>query len=217
MTTNFESVERMYAESFERNGDSPASMLYPKDRSALRFRAVLPFLGRSGVRILDYGCGLGYLYDFLSKTAEHEVSYTGVDMLPEFVLACKAKYPDVDFRHGGPNETVSGEFDVVFASGVFNLASHTTPDESREYCFERVQYLHSLAREVLVCDFLSEYVDWKQQGAQHFAVSEVVQFCVERLGRRFQLRHDLLPYEMTLVAWKDSSIRVPENTYTVDS
>ena len=170
---------------------------------------------KPGTRVLDYGCGLGYLYEYLQKSG-CEISYTGVDILPEFVNACNQKFPDADFRNGEGDSDVIGEFDVVFASGVFNICTHNDPVESRAYALARVEQLFGWAKEVLVCDFLSSYVDFQQSDAQHFSVGEIADFSVARLGRRFLLRHDVLPYEMTLVAWSNSSITRPGNFYEVD-
>lgn len=207
---------RMYGDSFQRHGDSPASMLTPKGRNDLRFRAIDPFVATPGTRVLDYGCGLGYLYSYLQRTASAPV-YTGFDMLPEFVSACQSKFPGVDFRQVDVAAELSGTYDVVFASGVFNLRSHDDLAESKAYAFDRIERLFALTRVVLVCDFLSAFVDFQQPDAQHYSAGEIADFCSRRLGRRFQLRHDLLPYEFTLIAWKDSRLRKPDNIYEVDA
>lgn len=216
MTDAFAHIKRLYGESYRTHGDTPASLLTPKGRQELRFRAVDPFVSRPGVRILDYGCGLGYLYAYL-HAARREAVYTGVDILPEFVAACRAKHPEAEFRVVEAAGDIAGSYDVVFASGVFNLRTHGTPAESKGYAFDRIERLYQLADEVLVCDFLSGFVDFEQPDAQHFSVGELAEFCVRRLGRRFQIRHDLLPYECTLVAWKDGRIRRPGNLYEVDA
>jgi|TARA_B110000902_G_scaffold245949_1_gene300530 SAM-dependent methyltransferase len=215
MKNGFDRIKRMYEESYSLNGDSPASLLTPKGRNDFRFRAINSLVTRPGVRVLDYGCGLGYLYDFLLKSGS-KVCYTGVDMIPEFVNVCRTKHPEVDFRQIEPDSIIKGNFDVVFASGVFNIRTHANPRDSRKFALERIETLYKLSGEALVCDFLSSFVDFQHPDAQHFSAGEIAEFCAQRLGRRFQLRHDLLPYEMTLVAWKKSEIKRPENFFEAD-
>ncbi|HDZ08448.1 class I SAM-dependent methyltransferase [Pseudohongiella sp.] len=215
MTEQFERIKNQYAESFRVHGDSPASLLTPKGRNELRFRAIDPFVLRRGARVLDYGCGLGYLYQYLVE-AGCEIEYFGVDILPEFIDACREKYPSANFMHIDADEDVDGMYDVVFSSGVFNLCTSTDTAKSKEYALHRIEKLFSVAGDVLVCDFLSSFVDFQQADAQHFSVGEIADFCVTKLGRRFQFRHDLLPYEFTMIAWKDSEIKRPENIYEVD-
>jgi SAM-dependent methyltransferase len=215
MTKQFDRIKSQYAESFRIHGDSPSSLLTPKGRNNLRFRSINPFVFRKGVSVLDYGCGLGYMYQYLLE-AGCEVEYFGIDILPEFIEACREKYPGANFRHIDAEEDVDGSYDVVFSSGVFNLSTHSDAVKSKAYALDRIEKLFNVAQEVLVCDFLSDFVDFRQIDAQHFSVGEIAEFCVSKLGRRFQLRHDLLPFEFTLIAWKDSEIMRPANVYGVD-
>ena len=211
----FEEIKGMYVEALRCHGDSPASLLTPKGRSHLRFRAIKEQVNKNGLKILDYGCGLGYLYDYLSKT-KFSFEYTGIDMVPQFIDSCKSKYPKACFDLIDPTRPICGEYDIVFASGVFNLMTHDSEIISKEYALVRIEYLFSLTNEILVCDFLSSLVDFKQSKAQHFSPSEIVEFCSNKLSRRFKLRHDLLPYEMTLIVWKNDEIHRPDNIYSSD-
>ena len=211
----FEEIKGMYVEALRRHGDSPASLLTPKGRSHLRFRAIKEQVNKNGLKILDYGCGLGFLYDYLSKT-KFSFEYTGIDIVPQFIDSCKSKYPKACFDVIDPTRPICGEYDIVFASGVFNLITHESEITSKEYALERIEYLFSITNKILVCDFLSSLVDFKQYKAQHFSPSEIVEFCSNKLSRRFKLRHDLLPYEMTLIVWKNDEIHRPDNIYSSD-
>ncbi|ABW30711.1 class I SAM-dependent methyltransferase [Acaryochloris marina] len=217
MTNRFQHVRELYDQSYKLYGDSPASLLTPKGRSELRFRAIDPYLIRSNVRVLDYGCGLGYLYEYLNQSG-FEVNYTGIDILPSFINACRDKYPDcANFHQIEPESNITGEYDVVFASGVFNLVSSKDEESSKSYAYNRIKHLFEITREVLVCDFLSPYVDFKQELAQHFSIDEIANLCSKSLTRRFMIRHDLLPYEFTLIAHQKSKIKRPENFFEVDA
>lgn len=217
MSEQFDRIRAMYESSFRLHGDSPGALMTPKGRNDLRFRAISPFVGRPSTRVLDYGCGLGYLWDFLQRSGS-DVDYTGMDMLPEFVEACRAKHAGrARFEQLDVHAPIQGSYDVVFASGVFNLRSHDDEAASRAYAMDRLEQLFHATQDVLVCDFLSSYVDFQQADAQHFSPGAIADFCASRLSRRFILRHDLLPYEFTLVAWRDSAIRRPDNIYEVDA
>lgn len=65
-------------------------------------------------------------------------------------------------------------------------------------------------------DFLSAFVDFQQDGGMHFGVDEIASFCVRDLSRRFQIRHDLLPYEFTLIAHRDGAVKHPESIFAAD-
>jgi hypothetical protein len=93
---------------------------------------------------------------------------------------------------------------------------HSDETESKGYAYAKLKELYAQTNQLLVCDFLSDYVDFKQEGAQHFSVEEISRFCYENLSRKFQIRHDVLPYEFTLIVWKDASIKRPDNVYMSD-
>lgn len=219
MSSPFDAVKAMYAREFGVHGDSSAALLTPKGRQDLRFRAVDEFVRRPGTRVLDYGCGLGYLYAHLSARG-FSPDYTGVDILPEFVAACRKKFPDprARFEVVSPSAppAVGNDYDVVFLSGVFNIKLNGDEAVSRAYTFARLRELFALTRGVLICDFLSPFVDFRQPDSMHFPVEEVAAFCVRDLSRRFVLRHDLLPYEYTLIVQRDGDIRRPENIFAAD-
>jgi SAM-dependent methyltransferase len=215
--SSFDKIKKLYNENFQKFGDSPASLLTPKGRNDLRFRAINPFIIKDSVSILDYGCGLGYLLDYLIKLKLNEkCTYTGYDILPNFIKSCKTKFKNGTFKLISENENFNEKFDIVFASGVFNIKSHHSEFESKEYAFTRIEKLFSITNEVFICDFPSQYVDFKQSDAQHFGVEELLGFCTDKLSRRFILRHDLLPYEMTAIVFKDSSVLRPDNIYLAD-
>jgi len=217
MSDQFDKIKSMYQDGYREHGDSPKALLTPKGRNSLRFRAISPFVTEAGTSVLDYGCGLGYLYDFL-KQSQADVNYTGIDMLPEFIQACREKNSSGPvFRQLDANGKIEGKFDVVFSSGVFNLRSHTDDDTSRAYALDRLTQLFEATHSVLVCDFLSSYVDFTQADAQHFSPGFIADFCAKHLSRRFLIRHDLLPYEFTLIVWRDDQIRRPDNFFEVDA
>ena len=214
---NFDKIKNLYDESFKKFGDSPSSLLTPKGRNNLRYRAIDQYLVKDDISVLDYGCGLGYLLEYLtSLNLNHNFSYTGYDILPEFIKTCKNKYPKGTFNLISENDDFHEKFDIVFASGVFNIKSHDLDIDSKEYAFNRIKKLFSITNEVLICDFPSQYVDYKQTDAQHFDVQELLDFVSNKLSRRFILRHDLLPYEMTVVVHKNNSIIRPDNIYSID-
>lgn len=212
--TDFEKIRLQYERSFELHGDSPASLLCPKGNQHLRFRAIDEFVNKGRRSVLDYGCGLGHLLEYL----EHErrqVEYVGVDIVPAFVDACKAKFGDRGhFELIDPVESLPQRYDIVFASGVFNMRTGSEV-AAKEYVYGKLKVLFEATKDVLVCDFLSDFVDFKQDNALHFSIGEICSFCVARLSRRFVIRHDLRPYEFTLIAYKDDIIARPDNIFQV--
>ena len=94
-----------------------------KDAQDLRFEAFVSNVRLEGRKILDVGCGLGGLLDYLNEI-NIKVHYTGVDILGSIINHARKKNPDALFYNLDIfrcNPFNKGSFDVVYASGIFNL------------------------------------------------------------------------------------------------
>jgi ubiquinone/menaquinone biosynthesis C-methylase UbiE len=88
---------------------------------ALRFQAVTQGCDLSSAKILDVGCGYGDLLAFLQEDYT-AISYTGLDIVPQFLEVSREKYPmasfvEIDF---GAYQKTEKSYDYVFAVGPFN-------------------------------------------------------------------------------------------------
>jgi len=213
----FERIREMYAAGHRTHGDTSAALMTPKGRHDLRFRPVVEELRRNpSMSVLDYGCGLGHLLMELAPEFP-DVRYTGVDITPSFIESCNRRLGNAGkFELVEPDGPIGGTYDIVVCSGVFNLKTSESPVESLAYVENRIAELLAVCREVFICDFLSPFVDFEQDGAQHIPIETVAGWLVKRSLRRFVVRHDLLPYEFTVVVRMDSTIKRPENIFVVD-
>jgi trans-aconitate methyltransferase len=85
---------------------------------------VLEFLqAKAGERILDLGCGTGYLTDKLQKD---DTEVTGIDPSPAMITKARQTYPGTRFMIGSA-ETLpfTAEFDAIFS----NAALHWIKDQ----------------------------------------------------------------------------------------
>lgn len=212
MDKGFKQIIEQYTQSHQTYGDTPHAIMTPKGRNDLRYSPITSFINHGTQSLLDYGCGIGLLYNYI-KLNGWSIDYTGYDITPSFIKSCEFNCPDGDFKLIEPDQEIHQMFDIVFASGVFNLKSSNSDINSKEYTFDRIAKLFEATNNVLICDFLSDNVDYRQDGAQHFSASDIASFCQQRLTRKFMIRHDILPYEFTLIAFKDDSILRPSNIY----
>jgi len=211
---NFARIQKMYRESFNKYGDSTDALLTPKGRQEERFKTLCQYL-KSGDHILDFGCGLGYLYQYLDRNSITEFNYHGVDITREFIETCNRKFraDNCTFDLIDPSSRLADEFDVVYCSGVFNISYSSNSDMHQNYVYEKLISLFSMSKRLLICDFLSSNVDYRQQDSYHVDIGSLVDFCQNNLSRRWQLRHDILPYEVTLIVYTDDQINRTRNTY----
>lgn len=213
--SSFDHIKNQYTSQFEKFGDSPKSIFTPKGRNNIRYSVIQDYVKLNDeLSILDYGCGLGFLCDYL-KVNLPNLEYYGSDFVEEFISHCQKKFTHINshFFLVDPLAHFYRKFDIVYASGVFNLKSSLKEKKSKQYAFDKIKELFNASNKILICDFASEYVDFKQDEAQHFSIQEVADFCVKNLSRKFLIRHDKLPYEFTLVVWKNDEILRPQTIF----
>jgi SAM-dependent methyltransferase len=89
----------------------------------IRFSAFTENVNLNGLSLLDVGCGLGNLLEHITE-AGINVKYTGVDILPRMITCAEGKKLDGEFHCldiFSENPFGESSFDVVYASGIFNL------------------------------------------------------------------------------------------------
>lgn len=95
-----EFIERLFA--YDRTNNCKADLE----------RVVALVCPKSGLKILDFGCGIGTL---CAKLAAQGCDVTGADVSPEILAVAKARYPEIPFL---PIDDVAGEYDVVVSMHV---------------------------------------------------------------------------------------------------
>ncbi|MBO9536970.1 class I SAM-dependent methyltransferase [Herbaspirillum sp.] len=201
-----------YQRAFAEHGDTPAGVMWPRGRQALRFDALTRHFPDKDFSVLDYGCGLAHLKAYLDQRCS-QYEYLGADLVPEFVSAATAKYPEARVQLVQSYMDVSTPVDHIVISGTFNIIE----GDDREAYIKRVQaalmHLFGLARKSLAVNFMTDRVDFMQPQALHMNVEEMIAFMRRSLSPRLRLDESYMPYEFTLVALKNSEIIRPDNIY----
>jgi cyclopropane fatty-acyl-phospholipid synthase-like methyltransferase len=206
------SLVEQYQRAFAEHGDTPAGVMWPRGRQALRFDALTRHFSGDGFSVLDYGCGLAHLKAYLDQRFSR-YNYHGADLVPEFVDTVVAKYPDAKVQLVRSHEDASTPVDHVVVSGAFNIIDGA----DRAAYVERVQaallHLFRLARVSLAVNFMTDRVDFTQPQALHMNVEAMMDFMRRHLSPRLRVDESYMPYEFTLVVLKDREIVRPDNIY----
>jgi len=102
--------------------------------------------------ICDLGCGCGDLYHYIKKY-NLDYDYVGLDISANMIVAAQQAYPAGDFRCLSFDQCVSvDKFDVVIASGVFNLKC----DNHEQYVLDTIETMLAKARYQVRFNMLSD-------------------------------------------------------------
>jgi len=202
-----------YRDSHRMHGDSPAAVQWPKGRQDLRFRALTRQIDPSRpCSVLDFGCGLAHLNDYFDQHGFH-VDYTGADIVPEFVDAVAARHPGARVLLLDDSAALTERYDHVVASGTFNIVEGD-PASHAATVRETLVRLFGACRSSLAVNFMTDDVDFVQEGAYHVAPDDVLSFVRQTMTKRLLLDQSYMPYEFTVVAFRDDAIVRPDNVYS---
>ena len=200
MEVDWSPIRRFYLEKFQRYQDSPYSLGWnSRESQELRYRILSQidqFTSKKitgGASLLDLGCGLGHLIDFLEKN-EVDVTYTGIDIIPEFIEAAKKRRPEHKFYCKDLlRERIDQRFDFVFIAGSFNVQMGDNGQMARE--------LLKITFELCNCGVAISMLT-SRHGANDpslccFDPLEIYQFCQESAGKVI-LREDYLDTDFAI-------------------
>lgn len=171
-----------------------------QERQFLRFQKAIDFINFSEHKItsvLDVGCGFGDLGNWLTGNYP-SIEYTGIDInsklidigLQKFKLnLLKCDLFDIDF----------GSFDLVVSNGIFN--AELKHEDQLEYLEKYLNSFFSISRFGFVADFMSNFVDFKQQGSYHTKEEDVLNI-IKKFSKRYIILNDYLDYEYMIYVFK---------------
>ena len=118
----------------------------------LRFDMLTDNIPLEGRSLLDIGCGMGNLLEYI-EGKNINVKYTGVDILDSMIEHARCKELKGDFQcadvfEGSPFP--GNSFDVVYTSGIFNLNLGNNSD----FLENALEKMLKLAREAVVFNLL---------------------------------------------------------------
>ncbi|HMM38433.1 MAG TPA: class I SAM-dependent methyltransferase [Desulfovibrio sp.] len=204
---NESKVKNIYQDAFRQYGRSREAILWPKGCQAERFATLTAPIPRTkkGFSVLDYGCGFADLKTYLDEHFEG-VSYTGVDIVPEFIEQCRKEHPDGNFILLEQGQDVPGEYDYTFIVGVFNLQYLPGLEENRRFVYSVLERLFRQTKIMLGVNMLTDQVDFMKEGAYHQNAPHLYEHARKNWSRRLILNQSTFPYEFFLMLFQNREI-----------
>ena len=195
-------VNEQYTELFRQFGDSPKSVMIPKDNQNLRFNSIAKFLDpKVKMSYLDYGCGLAHQLDYFNNYGFTDLDYIGVEINNDFLNHNQKKHPESKFLNREDFIQSLTKFDYIGVIGTFNLI-YSTKEEQKSFVFEEMTRLWQRTDKILFINFMSTVVDYVQENAYHQELGELYSFVSRELSRKIIIISDYLPFEYTIAIIK---------------
>lgn len=180
-----------------------------------RYRALTALISKeTPFSLIDYGCGLGFLADWLSVNRFPVGAYGGVDPIQEMVdCARKNRFlPNASYWQASSPDLKRTNADHIVACGVFTRMIDRTPGEHLDHIEKTIETLFKHCRVGLHIDFLSDNAEWQEKTNFHASPAMATAIC-QGLSRRYIIDVSYLPYEFCIHIFKDAEIDHDTNQY----
>lgn len=154
------------------------------------------------ITLLDVGCGLAHLYDFILEKNYDNIRYSGLDIQRDFIEFASKKHPNCNFINQSLFEFESDQkYDYLVASGTFSV---TVPDENmKKFLEESIEKMFTLCNKGIAFNLLttkmpSEYIGTTET---HFNPVEILEMCF-KLTSQINLYHSYKPNDFTILMYK---------------
>lgn len=156
-----------------------------------------------GKTILDIGCGLASFYEFL-RARGIEVQYIGYDIVAPFVEVNRERFPEAHFEvRDISRDGVAHRADYAFMCQVFNNKYATVSND--EVVKQAIAEAFAAVTGGVSLDLRTSYVNYREEHLHYFSPEEMFGFA-KSLTPFVKLRHDYLPYDFTLMLYKEGTM-----------
>ncbi len=169
------------------------------DDLAARFEALLcdldfaQYSPARPLKLLDFGCGLGLLLDYLDENdLLSRVDYTGVDLVDAILEETSRRWPAQRFlkRDVRDQPFEAGSFDYAVACGIFTTKHNNSYETALDLAETTLKALWPAVTFGLSFNSMSKHVDWERDDLFHWPLDDIMAFCKRDLARNVTFRLD---------------------------
>jgi SAM-dependent methyltransferase len=193
-----------------KHGDNYRGAGYTRSaaEAQIQYGMILGVIRERGVPVtlLDLGCGLGHLNDFLRGTPHHEqVRYTGLDMSARYIEEARQRSPQTQFVRMDllESERELPQYDYIVMNGLFNYRGSTTREGMKEYWQTMLGIAWRHCTNGMAFNVMSKIVDWERDDLFHVSFDELSEVVARNFSRHFIMRHDYGAYEYTTFVYRE--------------
>lgn len=219
MADRVESQRAFYESRYEEFGDDPRSLaINSTETQHRRYQTLSKLFQYEPVgdffTVHEVGCGLGHFAEWLEKCYP-AVGFSGSDICPPFVEACKEKFPKASFVVQDVSAdlkdmpTEMKMYDYYLENGTFNPMEDTRTAEWEAFIFNALHNMFALCRKGIAVNFLSTYSHPEMRSPGLYYADPLVMYdwCKRNLSRFVSLLDDDPFYEFTLLVYRKDYIQ----------
>lgn len=202
---DYKILYKHYENCLKQHGDSHKGVDWPDKKQAdMRYKVMLDIIDKKPCTLLDFGCGLSHLYEFMQKDHIYDnISYTGLDISEKFINASQIKYPNNKYiLNDCLQNNLIESYDYIIANGVFTEKREMSYDVMLSFFKSLLIKIFKFTNIAVAFNVMSKQVDWERKDLFHLALDELAWFFHKNNMRNFVIRNDYGLYEYTVYIYK---------------
>lgn len=206
-------ILRHYEKCFDQYGASYRGMDWPSENDLYkRFKVMLDLVrpdSSDSVSILDLGCGVGLLLDFIkTRGLVDAFKYWGIDLSTKMVAEAQERHPNKQFEvRDILKEPLSEQcVDYVIMNGLLTEKISLSQRAMEMFACDILKAAFISCRRGIAFNVMSTHVDWTRPDLFHWPLDQAVGFLVENCSRHIVTRMDYNLYEYTVYVYRDAII-----------
>ena len=208
---DYRAIVAYYETCLAQHGDSHAGVGWdePADRTLARYQVMLDLIRphNTPVSLLDFGCGVAGLYDYIQQQNLPGIEYAGLDLSSRFIDLCSKKHPRLTWYTldllADPNALPPNDYLVM--NGLFTVKLDIPFHAMFDYLTRLLTAAFARTRQGLAFNLLPTYVDWQRDRMFHVPLDLLADFLAKNLSRHFTIRNDYGLYEYTVYLYHQPS------------
>lgn len=157
----------------------------------LRFKALIEHFNMTGYVLLDVGCGVGSLAEYIDRN-NIDLYYIGIDIMPEMVERAKSKtyknispqFMTMDFFK---KTDIKKDVDYIYTSGIFNL----NLGNNEEFLKEAIEAFLSAARKGVCFNLLDISCKEKYGDKYYYYKKDDIFFLTQDILKKLNLNYKI--------------------------
>jgi SAM-dependent methyltransferase len=197
-------VLSLYESRLEKYGNSFKTVGWgSKEDQFLRFDMLFREININNKSILDLGCGLGDMVEYLHSKKSDNFFYTGVDLSEKLIKQAKINFPhkNVKFLVNDVLKDKLPRADIVVASGTltYNIS------ENKENIQNILERFFLISNDIVSVNFMSSYVDFELEKNLHFSPEKIFS-SAKNITNWVTIFHDYPLFEFTVHLKKQETL-----------
>ncbi|PKP21021.1 MAG: hypothetical protein CVU05_07720 [Bacteroidetes bacterium HGW-Bacteroidetes-21] len=159
-------------------------------------------LSKENFSLLDFGCGFGDFFPYLSSKEYFPSKYYGIDINSRMIAEAQKRYPSVNFYLGSSDNFIDLNIhvDYVIASGIYNLGENK--NEVQRFFISQFKDLFLHVNTGFGINFLSDKSPSMDNVSIYHSPEETYTLCKKTFSSNVKVIEGYLPNDFTIFVYK---------------